>query len=126
MTVEAGCDDSNDDFVAKFFVNACAEDDVCAAVNDVLNEFGRFRDFRKRNIKTAGNVDDDAGCTFDIGFEQRGLYSLTDCFESAVFALAATDTHVARPLSDITVRTSLKSRLIRAGLTIRSEIPWIP
>lgn len=61
MTIEAGCDDGNDDFVAKFFVNACAEDDVCTAVDDVLNKFGRFRDFRKRNIKTAGNVDDDAG-----------------------------------------------------------------
>ena len=95
---ETGCDDGDDNFVFKFGVDASAEDDVCADIHNVLNEAASFVDFAEREIQAAGNVKDNAGCAFDVGFEKRALHCLTNCFQSAVFAFAGADTHVSEAL----------------------------
>ncbi len=102
-----------------------AEDDVGILVGRLLDDGRGLADFDQRQVRTAGDVDDHAARAADRGvLEQRARdrrrwrRSMARPSPSAMPVPM-----IARPMPDMIVLTSAKSRLISPGTRIRSEMP---
>ncbi|CCX42539.1 putative uncharacterized protein [Clostridium sp. CAG:1024] len=91
---EACCDDRDAERIAHGVVDIRAEDDVCLGIGILRDDLGSLIDFEQAEIRTAGDVHEDAARAVDAGFEQRALDSLTRCLRCTLFAGGVSDAHV--------------------------------
>src|SRR5215204_4249935 len=124
--LEAGSDDRHADLVAHRRVDHGAEDDVGALVGGADDDVGRLVDLEQVQVLGAGEVQEHAGRALD-GLLHEGEETAILAASAARFSPAAEPTPImAEPASDMTARTSAKSRLIWPGVVIRSVMPWTP
>ena len=93
-TLEAGCDHGDLDLPRQTRIDHCAEDDVGVFMRRFLNHARRLVDFHQRQIRSAGDVDDDTTCTVDRPvFEQRTGNRLLSGLHRPILALRDPGAH---------------------------------
>ena len=124
--LEAGGDDRDLDHLLHGRVDDRAEDDVGLRVGQAVDELRGLGDLVQGDVLAARDVDEDAVGALDRGVdEERAGDGLLGGFDGPV--LAGGDARVpmkAMPMPFMMDLTSAKSRLIRPGLVMRSEMPW--
>ena len=124
--VEAGGDDGHPDLVGQRLVDVGAEDDVGVGMRGLLDHLGGLGDLEQAQVRPAGDREQDRAGAVDRGLEEwRGDRPL-GCGDRPVSPVPMPIPSSAWPASRIVVRTSAKSRLIRPGSVISSEMPWTP
>ena len=103
-----------------------AEDQVDIRVSGFLDDRRSLVDLEQGQVGTAGDVEQDAARAIDGDIQQLAGDGLLGSHAGASSPLAVPTAISAAPPSDMIVRTSAKSRLIRPGTVISSEMPWTP
>ena len=124
--VEAGGDHRHPELVGERLVDVRAEDDVGVGVRRLLDHLRRLGDLHQAHVGPAGDREQDRAGAVDRGLEQRRGHRALGREIARVSPVPIPIPSSAWPASRIVVRTSAKSRLIRPGRVISSEIPWTP
>ena len=124
---EARGDDRDADVVAHVRVDDRAEDHVHIGVSGLTDDGRGLVHLEEGHVRAAGHVEEHAARAVNRDVEQlardRSSPQLSSLFRRlSLFPTAMS----AAPPSDMMARTSAKSRLIKPGMVISSEMPWMP
>ena len=125
--IEAGRDHGDLHLALHLRIDDRAEDDVGVLVRRLLDDRRRLAHLDQRQVGAAGDVDDHAARALDRRVLEQRARDRARCAASIARSSpsAMPVPMIARPIPDMIVFTSAKSRLISPGTRIRSEIPWI-
>ena len=91
---QTGCDHGHFHLIFQRLVDDRAEDDLGVFVRGFHDQGGGFIDLVDLHVRSARDVDDDAGCTVDRDvFEERARDCSRRCLDCAVITAAEADPH---------------------------------
>ena len=124
LLAETGCDNRDTNSVRHFRIDNRTHNDRCIFRRVLLDRVADFLELADRQVHSGGDVDQDAVAPLRLMSSSSGLDAAASAASRARSSPDATpEPIIAMPISDMTVRTSAKSTLIRPGRVISSAIP---
>src|SRR5688572_10798306 len=120
-TTQTGCDNRDPDLVAHIRVDHRPHDHRGVVGGELFHCLADDLELADRQIHARGDVHEDAVRARQVDVLSSGLDTAASAASRARSSpLAAPEPIIAMPVSDMTVRTSAKSTLIRPGRVISS------